>query len=376
MLYLNFGIFLYLVLRLCLFGIWDFCLFGAFSKGGRHLESNITMQFQASINIKPLPQPISYLDKILLIGSCFTEHIGNHLADVKFNTLQNPNGILFDPISVCKSLVSYIDNRQYKDHDLFYADESWHSWLHHSRFSNPGKEACLQHINASQTAAHTFLKEANWLIITLGSSFVYKLDGNETFYTGTAGAGESVANCHKVPAQVFNKHLSTIEETVTALDGTLFRLWQYNPMLKIIFTISPVRHLRDGVVDNNRSKARLIEAVHHMVNKFDKLYYFPAYELVIDVLRDYRFYDIDLAHPNYAATQFVLEKFAESCMGADTRTLMEEIRKLVIAENHKPFNPGSSMHKKFLQAQFEKTKVLQQQHPYLDLAKELTHFSQ
>lgn len=332
------------------------------------------MQLLASINIKPLPAPVTYRDNILLTGSCFTEHIGTHLAEMKFNTLQNPNGILFDPISVCKSLNSYIDNRQYSKDELFYLDESWHSWQHHSRFSNPDRQACLDNINLSQKTAHYFLKEADWLIITLGSSFVYKLANDALFYTAAEGAGHAVANCHKAPAQAFVKHLSTIEEMVTALDGTLHRLWQFNPKLKIIFTISPVRHLRDGVVENNRSKARLIEAVHHMVHKFDKLYYFPAYELVVDVLRDYRFYDIDLAHPNYAATQFVLEKFAENCMSSDTRLLMEEIRKIVIAENHKPFNPQSTMHKKFLQTQLDKTMLLQKQHPYLNFTKELTYF--
>jgi len=263
------------------------------------------MQLLSNIQIKPLVPPVTYRDKILLTGSCFTEHIGNHLAEMKFNTLQNPNGILFDPISVCKSLVSYIDNTQFKEEDLFYLDEAWHSWQHHSRFSNPDKAACLYNINQSQNEAHAFLKEADWVIITLGSSFVYRLADKAALHTKTNVAGDGVANCHKAPAQTFTKHLSSIEETVTALDGTLHRLWQFNPGLKIIFTISPVRHLRDGVVENNRSKARLIEAVHHVVNKFDRLYYFAAYELVIDVLRDYRFYDIDLAHPNYAATQFV-----------------------------------------------------------------------
>lgn len=332
------------------------------------------MQFFANINIKPLPQPITYKDKLLLIGSCFTEHIGNHLMDVKFNALQNPNGILFDPISVCKSLVSYMENRHYTEDDLFYLDESWHSWQHHSRFSNPGKEACLAGINQSTRQAHDFLKEADWLIITLGSSFVYKLAGNENFYTAGNRQGDGVANCHKAPAQVFVKHLSTIEETIIALDTTLYRLWQFNPKLKVVFTISPVRHLRDGVVENNRSKARLIEAVHHLVNKFERLHYFPAYELVIDVLRDYRFYDVDLAHPNYAATQFVLDKFAENCLDAAAQNLMDEIRKLVIARNHKPFNAASTMHKKFLHSQLEKAKALQQQYPYLDFSAEMEYF--
>ncbi len=324
------------------------------------------MEFYAPILIKKLEPSITYKDQILLTGSCFTEHIGNHLMDAKFNTLQNPNGILFDTLSVSRSLISYIQNSQYTPEDLFYLNECWHSWQHHGRFSNIDKQECLRIINESQNNAHQFLANADWLIITLGSSFCYKL----------AETQQPVANCHKAPAAQFVKHLCTIEETVTALDGTIHQLFHFNPKLKIIFTISPVRHLRDGVVENNRSKARLIEAVHHLVNKFDKLYYFPAYELVIDVLRDYRFYDTDLAHPNYAATRFVLEKFAEYCLDTPTNALMEEIKKIVIATNHKPFNPTSQQHKKFMQIHLERTKVLQQKYPWLNFSKELQYFEQ
>ena len=332
------------------------------------------MQFQIPIQIKAIKPPVTYHDKLMLIGSCFTEHIGNYLSDVKFNVLQNPNGILFDPQSVCRNLISYIDNKQYKEKDLFYLNEAWHSWQHHSRFSNPDKTEALSAINRSQEQAHRFLQTADWLIITLGSSFIYKFSHTENELLATEG--KSVANCHKAPAKLFNKHLSTIEETVTALDGTLFRLFHFNPKLKIIFTISPVRHLRDGVVENNRSKARLLEAVHHLVNKFEKLYYFPAYELVIDVLRDYRFYDIDMAHPNYAATQFVLENFFEYCVDAQSKMLSEEIRKIIIAKNHKPFNAASQQHKQFLESTAAKIKQLQAQHSYLDFTTELAYFLQ
>jgi hypothetical protein len=324
------------------------------------------MQFFSTINIRLLDPFISYRDKILLTGSCFTEHIGNFLIETKFNALQNPNGILFDPVSVSSSLLSYIQNKKYIEEDLFYLNEAWNSWQHHSRFSDPDKAECLNNINESQQQAHDFLKDADWLIITLGSAFTYKL----------VEGSESVVNCHKAPAQNFIKHLNTIEEIITAFDGVIHQLFHFNSKLKIIFTISPVRHLRDGVVDNNRSKARLIEAVHHLVNKFDKLYYFPAYELVIDVLRDYRFYDVDLAHPNYAATQFVLEKFSESCFDQSTRDLMEEIKKIAIAKKHKPFNPQSSLHKKFLQQQLEKTKRILQMHPYLNFEEEIKYFSE
>ncbi len=337
------------------------------------------MQFQIPIQIQTLQPPVTYHDAILLTGSCFTEHIGNYLAGAKFNVLQNPNGILFDPLSVCKSLLSYVDNLKYGEDDLFYLNEAWHSWDHHSRFSNPDKAHCLQGINESQQVAHTFLKNAGWLIITFGSAFAYRLkaDSPSALLPGIQGEQPcSVANCHKAPAQFFQKHLCSIEEIITALDGMLFRLFHFNPKLKIIFTVSPVRHIRDGVTDNNRSKARLIEAVHHVVNKFDKLYYFPAYELVVDVLRDYRFYDIDMVHPNYTATQFVLEHFFEHCVEVPAKKLAAEIRKIIIAKNHKPFNPASLQHRQFLQLHTDKVRQLQLMHPYLDFSEEAAYFKQ
>jgi hypothetical protein len=224
------------------------------------------MEFQLPITIASLPRPIGYPDKILLTGSCFTEHIGNALRDWKFDTLQNPNGILFDPASVASSLISYIQPRLYTEEDLVFFNEVYQSWQHHSVFSHVDKTECLRGINASQDRAHAFLKEADWLIITLGSAFSYRL----------ADGGATVSNCHRAPAQTFNKHLMTIEEINTALDSCIYQLFYFNPNLRILFTVSPVRHIRDGVVENNRSKARLIESVHHLVNKFDRIWYFPA----------------------------------------------------------------------------------------------------
>jgi hypothetical protein len=331
------------------------------------------MQFQVPIHIKPPDTRMNYRDKILLAGSCFTEHIGNTLSELKFSILQNPNGILFDPRSVCSSLISYIENKQYRKEDLFYLNEVWNSWEHHSRFSNIDPKEALSVINESQKLAHEFLKHADWLIITLGSSFSYKLTDEAD--KANSSKGEGVANCHRAPSQWFNKYLMTIEEITTLLDTTYHRLKQFNPKLKIVFTISPVRHIRDGVIENNRSKARLIEAVHHMVNKFQALYYFPAYELVIDVLRDYRFYDIDMVHPNYPATEFVMEKFRENFIDEESQQLMEEIKKIVTARKHKPFQPETNAHKTFLKIHLDKTKELQSKYPFLDLKEEIDHFA-
>lgn len=336
------------------------------------------MNFFSNIDIKPLPKPISYEHKIMLMGSCFTEHIGNNLHDLKFNVLQNPNGILFEPESVSKSLKIYTKPKLYTEHDLFYFNELWHSWDHHSRFSSPDIEKTLQNINSSQNQAHEFLKDTDWLIITLGSSFTYLLTDNSLstpYYDRfESEGGRYVANCHKVPGGKFQKHLLSIYEIMSALDNCCHQLWNFNPKLKIIFTISPVRHLRDGVVDNNRSKARLIETVHHLVNKFDRLFYFPAYELVIDVLRDYRFYDIDLAHPNYAATQFVMEHFSDFAFDESTQNLMKEIKQLVTARNHKAFHPGSNQHQQFLKQHYAKAEALANAYPMLDFTAELEYF--
>lgn len=331
-----------------------------------------------NIEIKKLPKQINYSDKIMLIGSCFTEHIGNSLEELKFSLLQNPNGILFDPVSVCKSLESYIENKNYTEENFFQLNDAWHSWQHHSRFSNTNLKEAIRLINESQQTAHEFLKKTDWLIITLGSSFSYRLT---ELALKTAGVFQNiqddfgVANCHRAPAQWFNKYLLSVDEIISVLQNCILHLFDYNPKLNIIFTVSPVRHIREGVIDNNRSKSRLIESVHHLVNKFERVHYFPAYELVIDVLRDYRFYDSDLVHPNYMATEFVLGKFAETCVEIETRQIMDEIKKIVIARKHKALHPETNAHRQFLSSHFEKAKSLQEKHPFLNLQKEIDYFS-
>jgi hypothetical protein len=330
------------------------------------------MELMSPIHIEKLSPPIRYGDKILLTGSCFTEHIGNALALHKFDTLQNPNGILFDPYSVCDSLVSYTENRKYQEDDLILLNELWQSWSHHSRFSGMDRSEVLNRINDSQQEAHDYLKTANWIIITLGSAFSYQLNENSQ---DTVHQQLHVANCHRAPGKWFDRNLLTIEQIISQLDQVYHRLKVFNPTLKIIFTVSPVRHLRDGVIDNNRSKARLIESVHHMVNKFTGLYYFPAYELVIDVLRDYRFYDIDLAHPNYLATEFVLDHFTTSCIDETSVQLMKEIKQVVLARNHRAFQPQTQAHRQFLRTHYEKAKSLSEKYSFLDFSEEMAYFS-
>lgn len=330
------------------------------------------MNFMSSINIGKLTPPIQYGEKILLMGSCFTEHIGNALAAHKFDVLQNPSGILFDPSSVCKSLIAYMENSSFVESDLIYLNELWQSWQHHSKFSGIHATAVLQKINEEQQIAHQFLKQSDWVIVTLGSSYVYVLNENNP---NPERHGTQVANCHRAPGNWFQKKLLTITEIIASLDHCYHRVRYFNPKIKILFTISPVRHLRDGVVENNQSKARLIEAVHHVVNKFNDCFYFPSYELVIDVLRDYRFYDIDLAHPNYAATEYVLERFVEACIDPASASIMAQVKQITTARKHLAFQPETKAHQLFLKTHYEKAKKLQEQYPFLNMAEELNYFS-
>jgi len=329
------------------------------------------MDFHFEFDIKPLPIPVSHRHSLLLIGSCFTENIGDKLRRHKFRTLDNPNGILFNPVSVSETIINIINNKQYTEADLFQLNEAWHSWQHHSRFSGLSAAEALEKINTSTQQAHAFLKTTDYLLITLGSAWVYTLTDKAV----NATAGTVAANNHRAPSDWFERRLMSSEQVAMVLGTMLDQLGAFNPNINVIFTISPVRHLREGVVDNNRSKAALIQAVHQLIDYLPKLYYFPVYELVIDDLRDYRFYAEDMVHPNYQATQYVWEKFINACMSDDTRALMEEIASINLAYQHKPFHPTSQQHKKFLASYGQKAAALQQQHPYIDLQKEIDYFN-
>lgn len=329
------------------------------------------MKFHYEFDIKSPVKLIQHQQSIMLIGSCFTENMGEKLRKHKFSVLENPNGILFNPVSVGEAITQYIEDKIFTERDLFTLNEIWYSWKHHSRFSGLTESDALKKINTSTKEAHLFLKQADQIMITLGSAWVYGLTENAS----NAKVGSVAANNHKAPADWFSKRLLTTEDVLSVLDHMIHRLFHFNPKLQIIFTISPVRHLREGVIENNKSKAILIQAVHHLVEKFDRLYYFPAYELVIDDLRDYRFYAEDLVHPNFHATQYVWEKFTNACMSDETRNLLKEIAAINLAVQHKPFNPSTQQHQQFLKTYQEKTLQMQRLHPYLNLKNELDYFS-
>lgn len=330
----------------------------------------ITMDFHAEFFPKAFPVKISHNNRLLLVGSCFTEQIGHKLSHHKFSVLENPNGILFNPVSISNAVISYANGKMYSEDELFYYNELWGSWQHHTKFSNINKIKALQAINRSQEKANVFIREANWILLTLGSAFVYEQSG----YEKDDAYQNVVANCHKVPADKFNRRLLDTGEIKQVLKAMMKEVKHINPTVNFIFTISPVRHLREGFIENNRSKAALIEAVHSLTNDVD-IFYFPAYELVIDDLRDYRFYAEDMVHPNYAATNYVWEKFISTCIDEPSQQLMKELAVIVAAKNHRAFNPTSEQHQKFLLTNLEHLKRIKERYPYIDLSEEATFFS-
>lgn len=322
------------------------------------------MDFRLEFDPPSLSKKIDLSDTIMLVGSCFTEHVFNYLVASKFCAVQNPNGVLFNPDSIANTLSRYVQNKHVSSVELFEKNGLWNHWDFHSNLSCTSQEESLVRMNEAISSAHSFLKHAQWLIITLGSAYVYELEG-----------GQIVANCHKMPASFFTKRMLDPEEIISTYTKTIAALKQFNHNLNIIFTISPVRHLRDGFVENNRSKSVLIHAVNKLTSHQDYINYFPSYELVIDDLRDYRFYAEDMVHPNYQATRYVWEKFCTAAINGRSREVMKELDQLNMAFHHKPLHPDSTEHMKFKNKYKEITQSLAERFPSIDLSKEISHFS-
>ncbi len=321
------------------------------------------------------PFELSYKDQFFLIGSCFTEHIGKFLQQLKFKVTQNPAGILFDPHSIAFHLFNWARGIYPTSEELFLDNELWHHWKYHTQFSSTNFHESYQKIYDASHQAILFLKQSTWLVVTLGSSYTYKLDeGIPVEHYQKFGVGYAVANCHKCPNTWFQKYLNPIHETYQLLNEAFNEVLKVNPKIRFLVNISPVRHLRDGVVENNRSKARLLEAVHQLVENRKDTFYLPSYELVIDVLRDYRFYDLDKAHPNYEATQWVLNYFVEHYFSKECQEQIKKIQDIITAYHHQPRNPDTVAHQQFLASYLEKTLQMQKVLPDLDWGNELRYF--
>jgi hypothetical protein len=322
--------------------------------------------YRTVLNVVKSNDEIAHQNKLLSMGSCFSENIGERLLDYKFSVIVNPYGILFNPIAIAQSLRQIIDYRKFSESDIFYYNQRWQSFFHHGRFANVDKKTCLNDINTGIKQTHQHIQNLDYLMLTLGTAnvFVHKK------------SNQIVANCHKVPSSEFERKRLAINEITADFEPIFNQLKTINPNLKIIFTVSPVRHIRDGLVENQRSKATLLLAVDELVKEYDFVSYFPAYELVLDDLRDYRFFKDDMIHPSKLAIDYVWDYFKKTYFSEKTSELNRQIDRLIQAKNHRPFEERSESHQKSIQNQIQKIRQLEKQFSFLNFEKELNWFSE
>ncbi len=322
--------------------------------------------FQTEVEVPDFKWKTGYKKRNLFLGSCFTEHIGGKMATMKFPVDINPFGILYNPASVAGALRMLKQEKHFSEKDLIHHKGLWHSILHHSRFSSPEPQTTLDKINSRIKTSARFLREADFLFLTFGTAWIYE-------YKKT---GQTAANCHKIPAREFSRSRLTPGEISGEYSRLLSEIWTINPSLIVIFTVSPIRHWKDGPVENQRSKAALILAIDQIVKTFgrDRCDYFPAYEIVMDELRNYRFYEEDMIHLSPAAVNHIWEKFQTKLIDGESRKISGEIQKIIRAMNHRPFNKYIPEHQVFLKQSLRKTKSLKEKFSYLNLTIEEQYF--
>ena len=314
------------------------------------------MKLQTQIPLKKQSSHlIDYNSKILLLGSCFSENIGNILSYFKFQANQNPFGILFQPIAIENLITKAINKESYTESDLTFNNERWHSFDAHSSLSTVDKNELLENINTALIKTKKQLEEATHIIITLGTSWVYRFIETDAI----------VANCHKVPQKKFLKELLSIDEISETLESSIALIKSINTNISVILTVSPVRHLKDGFVENMQSKSHLIAGIHKIVNSRNNTHYFPSYEIVMDELRDYRFYNEDMIHPNKTAINYIWEKFVSTWFSEESQITMEEIETIQKGISHRAFNESSEQHQQFLKKLELKKKIITQKNPFI-----------
>lgn len=315
-----------------------------------------------------IPNPnfqISYRDISCFFGSCFSMNIGNRFSELKFKTCVNPFGVLYNPASIAQSIRLIIEKTEFSETDLNFYDNKWFSYYHYTSFSNEDKNTCLININNSLQEAKKSLKEASFVFITLGTSFVYKLKST----------GDIVANCHKIPAKEFKREFLSSSDSFSFLSEAIINLREINPKLNIIFTISPIRHWKDGAIENMRSKASLILTIHELQKKIPELYYFPVYEIFMDEMRDYRYYASDMLHPSTFAIDYIWDKFYNTFFTKETQLLVRKIEKINKSLQHKPVNPHSQQYKNFKKHLRKQMQDFNKQYPIIDFSADISALS-
>lgn len=314
------------------------------------------MLFRTEIPITKSDFPIDYHSKVLLLGSCFAENIGDKFNYYKFQTTVNPFGIIFNPVSLEKLIKRAVEKNYFNESDIFYHNDLWHCYQVHSELSNTNKEAFLESINSVIESINQQIKELTHCFITLGTSWVYRFNTTR----------EIVANCHKVPQKEFTKELLPTQQIEESLQNIVALIHSVNPDVKFVFTVSPVRHIKDGFFENNVSKGNLFSAIQNILShRAESRCYFPSYEIVLDELRDYRFYNEDMLHPNQQAVDYIWGKFSFSFFSEETLKVLKEVEAIQKGLAHRPLNPNNEAYQKFLKGLNEKENVLKKKYPFL-----------
>jgi hypothetical protein len=296
------------------------------------------MHFRTEIPISKNSNTLDYNARVVSLGSCFVENMADKFQYFQFRNTTNPFGIIFNPVSIDKIIEKVVSTTLFTENDIFFLNERWHCFDVHSDLSNESKEELLKSLNSILKATKTHLETASHIIITYGTSWVYK----------NVESLEIVANCHKVPQKQFTKQLLSIEVIKKSIENTIKLIASVNPKANFIFTVSPVRHIKDGFVENQVSKAHLIAALYETFDfRLSTVTYFPSYEIMMDELRDYRFYGEDMLHPSQVAIDYIWQRFKETTISETAYSTMEEVQNIQKSLSHKPFNPNSESHLKF-----------------------------
>lgn len=318
--------------------------------------------FRTIVEVPPTEFWMGYTSPTLIIGSCFAENVGNKLQVRKFPVEVNPFGVVYNPISVKLALKRIISGEPFAETELDFHNNLWFSFLHHSSFSNPSKEECLTNINQKLVASHNSWESTQHLIITFGTARVY-------FHKRY---NKPISNCHKIAATEFDHRLLTVKEITDIWNELLGEIISKKPNIKIAFTVSPIRHWKDSPQGNQLSKSTLHLAINEMLKAFPKnTFYFPAYEIMFDDLRDYRFYAEDMLHPSDLAVDYIWDKFSSSYISSESFRLMKEVERIVLAHQHRPLHPGTAEHINFVEKTISEMERLSYLLPAMDFSKEI-----
>jgi len=322
------------------------------------------MDFRTTVPLQTSDFHLTHADKVMILGSCFSENIGLQLKESGFSISLNPFGVLYNPASVGMALQRLWQNQPFREEELVEHDGLYHSFSHHGSFSGVDPKSTIEKINASFKDAAKALQDVSCLMITFGTSWVYTLPSTD----------QIVANCHKLPEDSFMRRRLSVNEIEYFYIELLEMLFQEKPDLKILFTVSPIRHLKDGFHENTLSKSTLHLAIEGLCESFDNVYYFPAYELLMDDLRDYRFYAEDMLHPSNIAQRYIWDHFSDSCFTKSTKEIVRQVQQIRKAMEHKPFHPEDEAYKRFAKKNIATIEILSLNAPELNLEEERAFF--